>query len=220
MTDRPQLLKDEDLPPAPRQRRSQEKRERLKNAALELFGKNGYERTLIEDIARRAHLATGTFYQHYRSKRHLLLALMDDFLAGMARLNLTPAPTGGGREMLRGLLGRGFATDRRYLGAYRAWQEAILSDAALAANQVKIRQWTTERVTALLTLMQRWPRARPIAEIHALAEVIDALCWTMLAELPSAAKDALDGKIDAVVDLIYHAMFLDAASSSASRTRS
>ena len=219
MRDRPHLLKSEDLPPEPRQRRSKEKRERLKNSALELFGANGYERTSIEEIARHANLATGTFYQHYRSKRQLLLALMDDFLAGMAQLNLTPAPTGGVREMLRGLLARGFATDRRYLGAYRAWQEAILSDAALAANQVEIRQWTTARVTALLTLMQTWQRARPVADIRALAPVIDTLCWTLLAEPATTARDALEAKIDAVVHLIHHAMFLDSVSKRTSRTQ-
>jgi len=210
--DRPQLLKDEDLPPQPRQRRSQEKRERLKNAALELFGTNGYERTSIEDIARRARLATGTFYQHYRSKRQLLLALMDDFLAGMARLNLSsPSPAGDVRGMLRALLARGLATDRRYLGANRAWQEAILSDTALAASQTDIRHWTTERIAGLLKLLQLSPAARPIADIHALADVVDSLCWSLVAEAASTGRDQLEAKIDAVVALIYHAVFRDRA---------
>jgi len=207
MRDRPQLLKDEDLPAEPRQKRSKEKRQRLKDAALELFGTHGYERTSIEEIARGADLATGTFYQHYRSKRQLLLALMDDLLEGMARLNLSPAAGGDPRDMLRGLLARGLATDRRYLGAYRAWQEATLGDAGLATSQVDIRQWTTERITALLSLLQRWPDARPMANISALAEVIDTLCWSLLAEAVSIEKDHLDLKIDAVTDLIYHAVF-------------
>ena len=206
---RPQLLDSEDLPPQPRQRRSREKREHLKQAALELFSRHGYERTCIEEIARDAHLATGTFYQHYRSKRQLLLALMDDFLEGMARLNLTPAATADPREMVRGLLARGFATDRRYLGAYRAWQEAILSDAELARHEGSIRQWTKGRITALLTALQQWPRARPLADLPAMAEVIDSLCWSLLARLVFVGTDLLEKKIDAVTELIYHAVFLD-----------
>jgi AcrR family transcriptional regulator len=209
MKQRPRLFKDEDLPPVPRQTRSKEKRERLTNAALELFGAYGYERASIEEIARRAGLATGTFYQHYRSKRQLLLALMDDFLEGMARLNLSPAPTGDVRGMLRGLLARGLATDRRYLGAYRAWQEAMLSDSALAADQVKVRQWTTERIAGLLKLLQLSPAARPIANVRALADVVDSLCWSLIAEAASTGKDQLNAKIDAVTDLIYHAVFRD-----------
>ena len=211
MKHRPQLLKSEDLPPEPRQRRSQEKRERLKDAALRLFNARGYERTSIEEIAERANLATGTFYQHYRSKRQLLLALMDDFLAGVARLNLQPTPTADVREMLRGLLARGLSTDRRYLGAYRAWREATLSDAELATTQCHIRNWTTQRVTALLTLLQQWRGARPNVDIAVLAEVIDTLCWTLLEDPVFISREYSEARIAAVTDLIYHAMFLDLA---------
>ena len=123
---RPNLLKFEQLPPEPRQRRSQEKRKRLKDAALQLFRSRGYERTSVEQITKRANLATGSFYQHYRSKQQLLLALMDELLAAMGQLSLRPNYSGDVRASLRELLARGFANDLRYLGAYRAWEEAVL----------------------------------------------------------------------------------------------
>ena len=88
---RPQLLEDQDLPAGPLQRRSQDNRARLKAAALAAFGEKGYEKTSIDEIARRASLATGTVYQHYRSKRQLLLALMDDLLEQLSQLDLAPA---------------------------------------------------------------------------------------------------------------------------------
>jgi AcrR family transcriptional regulator len=59
---RPNLLAGEALPAPPVQKRSLDKRERLKNAALALFGEKGYENTSISLIARRAKLAVGTFY--------------------------------------------------------------------------------------------------------------------------------------------------------------
>lgn len=206
---RPNLLKSEDLPPEPRQERSREKRARLKDAALVLFGLHGYERTSVADIARRAHLATGSFYQHYRSKRQLLLALMDDLLAAMARLKLQPSPTADVRAGLREILARGFSTDRRYIGAYRAWREAALYDLELACNELDIRQWTTKRIAALLTLLQQWPRARPGVNINALAQVIDTLCWSLLEQPIHFSRDELDAQVDAAIHLIYHAMFLD-----------
>ena len=82
---RPNLLAGEDLPPEPQQKRSLENRVQLKIAALALFGEKGFERTSVEEIARRANLAVGGFYLHYRSKRQLLLALMDDLLRGPER---------------------------------------------------------------------------------------------------------------------------------------
>jgi AcrR family transcriptional regulator len=69
MRTRPNLLDGEDLPPEPLQNRSREKRTRLKAAGLALFREKGYERTSIDEIARKAHLAVGGFYQHFGSKR-------------------------------------------------------------------------------------------------------------------------------------------------------
>jgi AcrR family transcriptional regulator len=209
MRSRPNLIKSEKLPPEPRQRRSREKRARLKDAALALFYARGYERTSIEEIAKRANLATGTFYQHYRSKRQLLLVLMDDLLTAMSRLNLQPDPAGDPRELLRGLLARAFTTDRRYLGAYRAWREAMLSDPDLAHGWRGIRQWTTQRITALLTLLQQWPGARKNIAIAPLADVVDTLGWSLLDQPVSMSPGQVKARIDAATQLIYHALFLD-----------
>ncbi len=64
----------------PSQRRSRLKREALLRATLELFERNGYEATAIGAIARRAEIAVGGFYQYFRSKRQLLLVLMNELL--------------------------------------------------------------------------------------------------------------------------------------------
>jgi AcrR family transcriptional regulator len=206
---RPNLLKFEQLPPEPRQKRSQEKRRRLKDAALQIFRSRGYERTSVEQIAKRANLATGSFYQHYRSKQQLLLALMDELLAGMGRLSLRANYSGDVRASLRELLARGFSNDLRYLGAYRAWEEAVLSDPQMANSQMNIREWTTKRVAVLLTSLQQWPGARPGVDVPALAKVIDALFWSLLAQAVFLTRVELNDWIDAATHLIYHALFLD-----------
>lgn len=209
MQRRPNLVRSEKLAAEPRQRRSHEKRARLKDAALALFYANGYERTSIEEIAQRANLATGTFYQHYRSKRQLLLVLMEDLLDAMSRLNLQPNADSNPRELLRELLARAFTTDRRYLGAYRAWREAMLSDPHLAREWRNIREWTRQRVVALLTSLQRWPGARKDIAIAPLAEMVDTLGWSLLEKPASMSLKHANARIDAATHLIYHALFLD-----------
>src|ERR1700683_5078596 len=139
---RPNLLAGEDLPPASRHNRSLDKRARLKAAGLLLFGEKGYENTSIEGIARRAKLAVGGFYQHFRSKRQLLLALMDELLEKLSELDFRPEAVTDVRAGIRQLLSRAFSHDLRYLGAYRAWQEASLSDPELARKQEQIHGWT------------------------------------------------------------------------------
>lgn len=206
---RPNLLRGEDLPAPPLQQRSRAKRERLKTAALALFGENGYEGTSIDQIATRANLAMGTFYQHYRSKRQLLLALMDDLLDHLSRLDLRPVGDGDIRSGLRGLLARAFSTDLQYLGAYRAWQEAALSDSGLTKKQQQIHDWTIARVHALFSVLQQHPGARRDVDIAGLARVMDSFFWNLLAQAVQFSKPELNQWLDAATHLIYHALFAD-----------
>jgi AcrR family transcriptional regulator len=208
---RPRLLTDEDLLPEPRQKRSIARHERLKTAALKLFGEKGYEGTSIDQIAHQANLPTGSFYQHYRSKRQLLLALMDELLEHLSRIELRPSSTGDIRSGLRDLLSGAFSTDLHYLGAYRAWREAALSDAELAKKQQDIHAWTTDRVMAVFNFLQQLPAARPGVDIKALAKVMDRFFWNLLGQALQLSKTELEDWINAATHLIFHALFLDAA---------
>jgi AcrR family transcriptional regulator len=207
---RPNLLAGEDLPPGPQQKRSLEKRARLKEAGLALFGEKGYESTSVDEIAGRAKLAVGTFYQHFRSKRQLLLALMDELLEKLSQLDFRPRGVTDVRAVVHELLSRAFSHDLRYLGAYRAWQEAVLSDAELGRKQVEIHAWTTARVTAVFQLLQQLPGARRGVDVPGLARVMDSFFWNLLGQAVLMPEVELNRWIESATHLIYHAMFVDA----------
>jgi AcrR family transcriptional regulator len=209
---RPNLLAGVNLPAAPQQKRSLDKRARLKTAGLALFGEKGYENTSIDEIARRAKLAVGSFYQHFRSKRQLLLALMDELLEKLSQLNLQPQAASDVRAGLRALLCRAFAHDLRYLGAYRAWQEAALSDPALVNKQREIHKWTTARVLRVFQFLQTLPGARQEVDVLGLARAMDTFFWSLLAQAGRLPKTELEQRIDSATHLIYHAMFTDSPS--------
>jgi AcrR family transcriptional regulator len=189
-----------------------EKRARLKAAGLATFGAKGYEKTSIDEIAQRAGLATGGFYQHYRSKRQLLLALMDELLEKLSQLQLRPKPSPDIRAGLRRLLSRAFSHDLRYLGAYRAWQEASLSDPDLAKKQKQIHAWTTGRIAAVFRQLQQLPAARKGVDIPGVATAMDTFFWSLLARAGQMPKPELNRQIDSATHLIYHAIFKDSAS--------
>src|SRR5882762_6213485 len=69
--------------PAPdrRQRRSAEIRERLFGAALKLFAEKGFAETTVEDVTNVADVGKGTFFNHFPSKDHILLAFGEMQLA-------------------------------------------------------------------------------------------------------------------------------------------
>lgn len=54
-----------------------DKREAILQAAWELIRHHGYSRVTIADIAREAQVGKGTAYLYFRSKRDLMLALVD-----------------------------------------------------------------------------------------------------------------------------------------------
>jgi AcrR family transcriptional regulator len=209
LSTRPNLLAGEDLPPEPHQKRSLDKRARLKAAGLAMFGEKGYENTSIEGIARRTKLAVGTFYQHFRSKRQLLLALMDELLEKLSQLDFRPGAVTDVRTGIRQLLSRAFSHDLRYLGAYRAWQEAALSDPDLARKQQRINAWTTDRVMTVFQLLQQLPGARQGVDVQGLARVMDSYFWSLLAQAGRLPEVELNQQIDAATHLIYHALFTD-----------
>src|SRR6266436_10142973 len=67
--------------PDRRQRRSAEIRERLFGAALKLFAEKGFVETTVEDITNAADVGKGTFFNHFPSKDHILLAFGEMQLA-------------------------------------------------------------------------------------------------------------------------------------------
>jgi AcrR family transcriptional regulator len=206
---RPTLLAAQELPRHPRQQRSRDKRARLKEAALQLFGEQGYERTSVDQIARCAGLAVGGFYQHFRSKRQLLVTLMDELVDHLSRLELRPSTGRDPRAALHGLLSAAFDRDLSYLGAYRAWEEAVLSDPELARKHEALHTWTTGRVKALFVALQRLPGTRPDADVAALARAMDMFFWSLLARAVRMPRPEIAESIETATHLIYHALFVD-----------
>jgi len=134
---------------------------------------------------------------------------MGDLVGALSGLDLELGESSDVRSALRTLLGRAFASDMRFLGAVRAWQEIVWSDPELAAKHRAIHAWTGARVTALFAQLQQRPGARQDADVGALARAIDAMFWAFLAEAMVVSKPELERWLDSATHLIYHALFLD-----------
>ena len=66
------------LTPGKRERTKVANRQAILDAARQVFGELGYEAATVRDIIRRTGLASGTFYNYYRSKEEVFEALADD----------------------------------------------------------------------------------------------------------------------------------------------
>jgi AcrR family transcriptional regulator len=96
-------------------------RDRLAQAAFDLFNERGYEQTTVDDIAERAGLGRATFFRHYRSKEDvifpdhdLLLEQVRDRLRSTSRPTALAAVSDAVRLVLLHYLDEGDLARRRY----------------------------------------------------------------------------------------------------------
>ncbi|MCL2724029.1 MAG: TetR/AcrR family transcriptional regulator [Polyangiaceae bacterium] len=79
-----------------KRRRNGDKRDRILQAAVRVFAKNGFHATRVSDVARAAGVADGTIYLYFRSKEDVLVSLFEDrvekLLASMKGEKLQTAP--------------------------------------------------------------------------------------------------------------------------------
>ena len=69
--------------PGARERAKAERRLRLKEAALAVFGEKGYEGATTREIAERAGVGAATLFRYAAEKRDLLLMIVNDDLAAI-----------------------------------------------------------------------------------------------------------------------------------------
>ncbi|WP_433162205.1 TetR/AcrR family transcriptional regulator [Kribbella sp. CA-247076] len=74
--------------------RSSDTRERISQAAMELFGAKGVQQTSLQDIADRLGMTKPALYYHFRSRDDLVSSLakplIDDFDANVAAMEADP----------------------------------------------------------------------------------------------------------------------------------
>jgi AcrR family transcriptional regulator len=66
-----------------REQNKLEKRQRIREAARELFSKRGYDSATLRQIARRAHVGLGTLFNYAQDKRDLVFLIFNEELAAV-----------------------------------------------------------------------------------------------------------------------------------------
>jgi len=61
-----------------REKKKSARKDRIFSAAVDLFNKQGFSNTSMQDIAEKASLAVGTLYNYFPSKNDLLLDIMQE----------------------------------------------------------------------------------------------------------------------------------------------
>jgi AcrR family transcriptional regulator len=131
-------------------------RERLVDAALELFHERGYGRTTVEEIAARAGLTERTFFRYFTDKREVLFGRSGDLEKGIAEAIAGAPATASPLDMVVGALETIAAVfpPRR---DYRARQRLI-------AAHPELRERELIKLASLSSALADALRARAVAD--------------------------------------------------------
>lgn len=198
----------EELPRTPVQARSREKRAELLRSAEKLFVEHGYAATTADDIAVAAGVSVGTFYNYFRNKRQILLALtllrLTDIFTHL-RLAQLDLAHGDHHAAIHAAMTAVLAGEQRP-GLRGVWQQLMSLEPELAPYQATVRRY------ALNLIAERLREARdvvgglwPDLDIEGTALALLA----MLDNLSSRRDDDLPDErvVNAVTMLIERALY-------------
>lgn len=189
--------------------RGQQTQQRILEAALEVFGDEGYEVCTVDRITRLAGCSRASFYQYFSSKpdvfRHLAGQLARQLSASIEAL-APLTPDAAGREALRRWLDRYAEIYERYAPVFRAAQAAVESDEAAAGGFARAggRVVAGFRSRVAGTLPPRLLDPVIGLVLESLARAFADLATVQLAE-PSAVST--ERFRDAVADVVHRTFF-------------
>jgi AcrR family transcriptional regulator len=195
----------------PRQARSRQKRDALLAAAARLFEARGYDATTADDIAAGAGVSVGTFYAYFRNKRQVFLSLfeisVETILAqGMADLDLGAGP----REAVHAVVYRAMERDPLANGLRRAWRELLPRDPEFEGYARELNRLVYEQILRAVRKVEAGGLTRPALDVEAtcwlIAQLLDH-AWRTFPARGEAPEPARKRQLDALSDLIYHALF-------------
>ena len=103
-TRKPEAGGEAAAPASSRATRAAERRAAIVEAAMEEFIARGFAATRLDDIAKRAGVAKGTIYLHFKDKESMFEELVRTVIVPVvARLNALPPPDGLGARSDRSL---------------------------------------------------------------------------------------------------------------------
>ncbi len=195
-----------------RELKKREKRERLLNASLKLFREKGYEQTKVSEITRAAGVAKGTFFNYFPTKERVLLALGEQMLGKLGRVDANgifqQKTTRGKVKAVFHALAAGLDSDRELVKemVYRGLRLPDLVDNSRA--QLDFR-------AMLVLLIEQGKRKREIIEDVDASFVADALYTLYFQQIviwcSTDFQTSLPDQLDSIVDLIFNGISLTRA---------
>ena len=197
--------------------RREQRRRALLDAALDLFGTEGYADTTIEELCRSAFVSTRNFYEEFPNRRAVLIALANEvgerIVAGFLAVEVEPGPHAEARRVQAGVAGlvrmmlddprlarvafvetmRDDSLRRSVLSTFPVWLREILRDCFEENGTDPARQqaFTVALCGAISELLADWvlhPERQPPPEVL-VDHAVELTTAVLRLPLPPAAPE-------------------------------
>jgi AcrR family transcriptional regulator len=200
------------LPADPKQARSRQTKEKIIQAAIQLFQERGYEKTTSNDVAAAAGVSVGSFYVYFTDKRQLLLTIFDrladelfkNIFDGMRPEHLFDSEL---RSRIRQAVANAIVDKQKHSGLHRVIHELVLKDAEFAARHKSVMERSIGRLQELISLANKagltWDY-----DVEAAAFVVHRVVFDLSQDYVTGCCEFDENRaIDALANMIHRFLF-------------
>jgi AcrR family transcriptional regulator len=202
---------DRVVPAGPKAQRT---RAQLIEAATEIFAEQGFQNTAVAQIAERAGVSLGTFYQYFRNRDEVLAAMVNHQLDWMRARTGPGWHVGDGIEGLERVLRIYIQAYTRAIDLSRVWEsvsqtEPDMIDLRREAGRRITRDFAAELVRAgKAGQMREMSKREAQLTARALAGMVDRVCFDFFAFDPPSPPVSEDEAASLVARLWASALGL------------
>ena len=197
----------------PQQARSRRTRRRILQAAADCFERDGFDGTTTRAIADRAGIAVGTLYAYFPDKRAILLELLDQTVAELARFVVESLEPDRWREGdpaagIRALIDAVFRVQDLRPGLQRILWERFFGDADFRRVMESIEDRVQEAIERFLGVLDARGLLRAGVPHRTAARVVfHAVQWNAHRAFLESDPTRLDEVAGATADLVARYLF-------------
>ena len=185
--------------------RAPERRAQLIDVARQTFGRNGFHRVSMEEVAREAGVTKPVLYDHFPSKEALYLALLDADAAALGeRVHAAlQAPTNN-RERIHASFKAYFDFVDEHAEGFLLMMQESMNPASVSSSVADVRHRINAEVADLIVRESHGTVGKRDAATLALA--ITAMVAAVAQHNPGGPKEQRDRQVDLLVELAWHGM--------------
>jgi TetR/AcrR family transcriptional repressor of mexJK operon len=205
----------------PKQARSKLTREKIVQAAIQLFQERGYEKTTSNEVAAAAGVSVGSFYVYFTDKRQLLLVIFDrlaDQIFKSIFESMKPEHLFGMelRAVIRHAVASTIEDKQKRSGLVKVISELVLKDEQFAERQKAVMERSIAKLRELISLAKMAGLTWDI-DVEAAAFVVHRVVFDMSQDyVIGACEFDRERAIDALTDMIARYLYKPSAIAGAS----